>query len=147
MKFDSSLPSTIYYSNLKMNVMKPKSNHLKRFSAFFFALLVLASCSSTTLIQSTPSGAKLYINDEAVGKTPYSYSDTKIIGSVIHLRMEKEGYEPLYTSFSRNEEVDPGAIIGGLLCTVPFLWTMRYKSQHMYELTPIAKDEETSHDK
>ncbi|MBE0655835.1 MAG: PEGA domain-containing protein, partial [Bacteroidales bacterium] len=79
-----------------------------------------------------------YINDEPLGRTPYTYTDTKIVGSTNIVRLELEGYEPLYTSFSRNEEVDPGAIIGGILVWVPFLWTMKYKPSHFYELKPIT---------
>ncbi|MDD4757368.1 MAG: PEGA domain-containing protein [Lascolabacillus sp.] len=101
------------------------------------ALILFASCSSTTLIQSNPSGAKVYMNEEYMGVTPLSYSDTKIVGSTTSLRIEKEGYEPLYTYLTRNEEVDAGAIIGGLLIWVPFLWTMKYKPVHNYELKPL----------
>jgi hypothetical protein len=50
--------------------------------------------------------------------------------------LEKEGYEPLNTIFSRNEEVDPGAIVGGVFFLFPFLWTMKYKPTHNYELMP-----------
>lgn len=100
--------------------------------------MLVASCSSTTMIQSSPTGAKLYVDGEPVGKTPYTHRDTKIVGSSTTIKMEKEGYEPLTTSFSRNEEVDVGAIIGGLFVWIPFLWTMRYKPTHSYELTPLV---------
>ena len=106
--------------------------------------ILLASCSSTTLVQSTPSGAKVYINGEAVGTTPYTYSDTKIVGSTNHVRLTMEGYEDLYTYFSRNEEADAGAIVGGIFVLVPFLWTMKYKPTHTYELTstnPVAQSQ------
>jgi len=33
-------------------------------------------------------------------------SDTKITGSTTRVKLEKEGYEPLYTSISRNEEAE-----------------------------------------
>ncbi len=101
--------------------------------------ILLASCSSTTLIQSNPTGAKVYVNDEPVGTTPYKYSDTKILGSKTDVRLEKEGYETYYASFYRNEEVDVSAIIGGLFVWVPFLWTMQYKPTHTYELTPTSE--------
>lgn len=100
--------------------------------------VVLASCSSTTTIQSSPTGAKLYLNGEPVGKTPYTHTDTKIVGSSTSVKLEKEGYEPLTASFSRNEEVDVGAIIGGMFVFFPFLWTMKYKPTHTYELTPLV---------
>ncbi len=107
-------------------------------SALLMAVIILfASCSSATLIQSTPSGAKVYMNEEYMGVTPFSYSDTKIVGSTTTLRIEKDGFEPMYTYLTRNEEVDVGAIIGGLFVWVPFLWTMKYKPVHNYELKPM----------
>ncbi len=104
--------------------------------------ILLASCSSTTLIQSNPSGAKVYLNGEPVGTTPYTHKDTKIVGSTTTVQLEKEGYDPLHTSFSRDEAVDVGAIIGGLFVLVPFLWTMKYKPTHTYELKASSDNEQ-----
>lgn len=101
-------------------------------------LILFGSCASTTLIQSIPNEASLYIDDQSVGSTPYSYTDTKIMGSPTDIRIEKEGYEPFYTTIYRDEEVDVGAIIGGIFFLFPFLWTMGYKSTHTYELFPFG---------
>jgi hypothetical protein len=38
---------------------------------------LLVSCSGTTKISSFPGGAKVYIDDEFKGKTPYSHTDSK----------------------------------------------------------------------
>ncbi|MBO6517967.1 MAG: SHOCT domain-containing protein [Bacteroidia bacterium] len=103
--------------------------------------MLLTSCASTTLIETIPEGANLYINEESVGTSPYLYTDTKIVGSINMVRVEKEGYETLNTSFSRNEEADAGAIVGGIFLLVPFLWTMKYKPTHTYELTPLVESE------
>lgn len=106
--------------------------------------ILLTSCASTTLIQSNPSNAKVYLNGEPVGTTPYTHHDTKIVGSTTMVKLEKEGYNPLHTSFSRDEEVDVGAIIGGIFVLVPFLWTMKYKPTHTYELMPSSSNEPTT---
>lgn len=82
-----------------------------------------------------------------VGKTPYRHSDTKIVGSTTSVRLELEGYEALNTSFSRDETVDVGAIIGGLFVLVPFLWTMKYDPIHNYELTPLSDYQESRTEK
>lgn len=100
------------------------------------ALILLESCASSTTIQSNPSGAKLYLNSSYVGTTPYRHTDTKIVGTTTYVRLEKEGYEPLNTSFSRDEQADAGAIIGGVFLLFPFLWTMKYDPSHTYELAP-----------
>lgn len=97
----------------------------------------VAGCSSTTVIKSNPSGAKLYLNGEAVGVTPYTMTDSKIIGSSTTVRLTKEGYEDYNTVVSRSEEIDPlPAILGFVPCTaiVPWLWAMKYKPERTYEL-------------
>jgi hypothetical protein len=108
-------------------------------SVVFLALLVLVTgCTSTTQIQSVPPGAKVYVDEEFLGTTPYMYSDQKVVGSTIHLRLEKEGYEPLQTTIQRNEEADAGAIVAGIFLLFPFIWTMKYKPVHTYELVPVT---------
>ncbi len=103
--------------------------------AFFMSIIILfSSCASTTMIQSTPIGADLYLNGELVGKTPYKHKDMKIVGSTTDVRIEKEGFETLNTSFSRDEKVDVGAIIAGVFFLFPFLWTMKYKPVHSYDM-------------
>lgn len=114
----------------------------KTISLLLAGSILLTSCASTTMIQSNPGGAKLYLNGEPVGTTPYTHQDTKIVGSTTTVKLEKEGYETLNTSFSRDEEVDAGAIVGGILVLVPFLWTMKYKPTHTYELKPIPGNEQ-----
>ena len=99
-------------------------------------LILLESCASSTVIQSRPSGAKVYVNNAYVGETPYTHTDTKIVGSTTRVRLEKEGYETLQTAFSRDEQADVGAIIGGVFVLIPFLWTMKYDPSRTYELTP-----------
>jgi len=115
----------------------------KTISLILVGSILLISCSSTTMIQSNPSGAKVYLNGEPVGTTPYTHQDTKIVGSLTTVKLEKEGFDPLNTSFSRDEVVDIGAIIGGVFVFVPFLWTMKYKPSHTYELTPSSVYEQT----
>ncbi len=111
---------------------------LRIVSSILICAVLASSCASSTMIYASPEDAKIYIDGEPVGKTPYLHTDTKIVGSVTNVRLEKEGYEPFYTSFARNEAADVGAIIGGLFVWVPFLWTMKYKPTHTYEMIPLA---------
>ncbi|HZK03772.1 MAG TPA: PEGA domain-containing protein [Bacteroidaceae bacterium] len=122
--------------------MKKQTMATKTFSLLLASSILLTSCVSTTIIQSNPSGAKIYLNGELLGTTPYIHRDTKIVGSTTTVKLEKERYDPLNTSFSRDEEVDVGAIIGGIYILFPFLWTMKYKPTHTYELTPSSDNEQ-----
>lgn len=103
----------------KRIAVRPASQPAQALAAFLAGAVLLTSCASTTTIQSNPAGAKVYLNGEPVGVTPYTHADTKIVGSTTHVRLKKEGYETLNTAFSRNEEADVGAIIGGVFVLVP----------------------------
>jgi len=101
-------------------------------------LCAVASCASTTVIQSQPSGARIYLDGQPAGVTPYTMSDTKIVGSTTMVRLEYPGYEPTVGFISRNEELDVLALIGGLLVLIPFLWIMDYRPLHVFELRPLG---------
>ncbi len=96
----------------------------------------LLACSSETVIRSNPPGAKVFIDGSYVGTTPYTMSDTKIVGSTTNVRLEYPGYAPFSASIHRSEEFDVVACIGGVFLLVPFLWIMGYKPDHTFELQP-----------
>ena len=130
-------------NNYHLNYKK-MTNHTtttKTLSMYLAILILFSSCSSTTMIQSSPSGAKIYIDGQPAGTTPYKYSDTKVVGSSTSVKLVKEGYEPMNAVFIRNEKADVGAIVGGVLFLVPFLWTMEYNPTHIYELSPVLKEQ------
>ena len=107
----------------------------------FFAVVVLAllsGCSSKTMMNSVPQGAKLYMDDQYKGLTPFLYSDTKIVGTSTRVRLEREGYQAMNTLLVRNERADVAAIVTGCFFLVPFLWTMEYDHTHTYELLPLS---------
>lgn len=98
----------------------------------------LMACTSTTMIRSNPPGARVFLDGEYVGTTPYTMSDTKIVGSTTLLRLEAPGYRPVNALLKRDEEVDIGACIAGVFLLVPFLWVMGYQAEHAYTLAPAA---------
>jgi hypothetical protein len=100
-------------------------------------LAAFAGCASSTVIQSQPPGARVLVNGQAAGTTPYTLSDTKIVGSTTHVRLEYPGYRPLDTMVTRNEELDVLALVGGLFVLVPFLWVMKYSPSRTFQLTPL----------
>lgn len=116
--------------------MEKENKTIKMISLSLAIVIFVTSCTSTTKIITEPSGAKVYVEGESVGTTPFKYKDSKIVGSKTALKLEKEEYETLEVTLSRNELVDVGAIVGGIILLFPFLWTMRYKPTHTYELKP-----------
>jgi hypothetical protein len=93
-------------------------------------------CASSTMLQTQPAGATVSINGMVVGKTPYTMTDSKMVGTTTLIHFEYPGYAPLDVMVSRNEEVDVLPLIGGFICLVPFLWVMKYQPTHYYELQP-----------
>lgn len=115
--------------------MNMKSLYSIRVTALSMAvILFLSSCSSSTIIRSEPPGARVYLNGQEVGKTPYTMTDEKIVGSKTILDLKLEGYEPFYTTIIRNEDLDVGALIGGIFVWIPLLWIMKYQPDHKYQL-------------
>ena len=112
---------------------------MKQIIAIVLSTALFASCSSTTMIRSTDPQAKIYIDGEVKGTGVATHTDTKIIGSTTSVRIEKQGCEPSYYTFSRNEEFDAGACVGGVLVLVPFLWIQKYKPERTYEYNCVPK--------
>ena len=130
-----------YIASHSIQTMMQQINiRIKSVSILLAALVLTTSCMSRTMIQSEPSGAKVYLDGEPVGHTPYTHSDTKIVGTCMTVRLEKDGYDTFNTSICRNEEADAGAIVGGIFLLFPFLWTMKYKPTHTYELLPSSEN-------
>ena len=72
---------------------------IKYYIYFLLGVLFLSSCSSMTAISSIPAGAKVYINDEYKGVTPYVYQDTKLAFSKIAIKLKKMDIKILIQQF------------------------------------------------
>ncbi len=125
--------------------MKTNTNPTAKTLVILATAALITACASTTKIDSTPAGATLYINGEKAGTTPYTYTDTKIVGSAVQLKLKKEGFEEFQTTLTRNEEADVGAIVGGVFTLVPLLWSMKYKPTHTYEMVALTHQPEAAH--
>jgi len=106
-----------------------------RLASYLTAAAVLVACSSSTVIRSNPPGARVFLDDQPVGVTPYAMSDTKIVGTTTRVRLEYPGVRPHFAVIARNEKFDVLACIGGVLVLVPFLWIMGYNEDHYYDMT------------
>lgn len=106
----------------------------------------LAGCVSTTLIESSPTGAALYLNEVLVGRTPYKHSDKEIIFTETKVRLELEGYQILDTAFKKDEALNPKVLLGGCITPIPYLWIMKYHPVHFYTLTPLVSQQEQKQD-
>jgi hypothetical protein len=101
-------------------------------------VVVFTGCSSTTLIRATDPQASIFIDNYRAGTGSATHTDTKIVGSMTTVRIEKPGCEPAFYTFSRSEEFDAGACAGGIFLLVPFLWIQKYKPERTYEYNCVS---------
>jgi len=103
---------------------------------FFVVVSILSSCMSSTVINTEPEGADVYINGMLAGQTPVVMADQKLSMSVTYIKLEKDGYLPLETYIERDEKIDIGAAIAGVFLYYPWLWIFEYNPYHNYILIP-----------
>jgi len=106
---------------------------MRKFLSLIIMSVVLASCSSTTVINVTDKKAKVYVDGEYRGKGSVMHTDTKIVGATTQVMIKKKGCSPMTYTFSRSEVFDAGACAGGVFVLFPFLWVMKYKPSRTFE--------------
>ncbi len=112
---------------------------MKNYKFLFFILVIIygAGCASGTLITSDPPGAKIYVNNEYKGVTPYYHEDTEIVFSTVSIVMIKDGYKDYHATITRNESLMILPAVAGVFfvyAPVPWLWALGYKPEHRYTL-------------
>jgi len=101
-------------------------------------LAAFAGCVSSTVLQSQPQGARVFLNGVPVGTTPYTMTDTNMSGTATQVRLEYPGFDPFNAMIVRSEELDPMALIGGIFLLVPFLWILGYQPTHYFTMQPLG---------
>jgi hypothetical protein len=112
---------------------------MKKLIAFTIAFFFLFGCASATIIKSNPSGAKLYLDGQLKGETPYTYADRAAAGTMRTVTLKKEGYKDFIGHIKR-EQLSVGALIGGILILIPFIWVLEYPSQYTFEMEKPLTD-------
>jgi len=103
--------------------------------------LFLSACGTTSLIQTQPTGAKVFADEMYLGQSPVRYRESKIIFSNTYLRFEKEGFETLHVKIVKNENVAIIPLLAGCIFVLPWLWALRYDSYRTYELKKTIQPE------
>ncbi len=83
--------------------------------AWLIAAAAASGCASSTVLQSQPPGARVFLNGVPMGTTPYTMTDTNIVGTATQVRLEYPGYQPFNTIIARSEQLDPVALVVGIL--------------------------------
>ena len=109
---------------------------MKKLVLLTAAFLFLFGCASSTLIKSNPPGAKLYLEGQFKGETPYTHGDMAVAGTMKTVTLKKEGYKD-FTGHIKREQLSVGALIGGLLLTIPLLWILEYPPEYTFEMEKL----------
>ena len=94
--------------------------------------VILVSCSSSTVIN-TDQDVTIYTDGQRIGKGSAVHSDTKTLGSTTQVTLKKKGCKDQNYIFSRSEQLDVGAVIGGCFVLLPWLWIQKYNPSRSYE--------------
>ncbi|RJX32299.1 MAG: PEGA domain-containing protein [Desulfurivibrio sp.] len=114
----------------------------------FLLLLVLAGgCAQKTAFYSSPPGAMVFVNGEAIGQTPCEFEYTSSTARTYQVELQAEGYKPLQTEVA-TDEVDRKArgrwLSAGLVWSPLFIgaaFTRKLKSVYHYFLAREDDDE------
>jgi len=109
---------------------------MKKIIALMSVFLLLFGCASSTVIKSNPTEAKLYLDGQYKGETPYTYADHAAAGTLRTVKLKKEGYKD-FTGHIKREQLSVPALIGGILFLIPLIWVLEYPSGYTFEMEKL----------
>ena len=109
---------------------------MKKFIALSLIFFFFFGCGSSTVIKSNPTGAKLYLDGQLKGETPYTYSDSAAAGTLRTVTLKKEEYKD-FTGTIKREQLSVPALIGGIIFIIPLIWVLGYPSQYIFEMEKL----------
>ena len=99
---------------------------------------IITNCSSTVMVTSKPSGAKVTVGGQQVGNTPASVERSNLAWTDHPIQITKKGYEPYSGSIQKEAKAVP-LIVGFLVCCPAMLWGYGPKEQFYVELSKTEK--------
>jgi hypothetical protein len=82
----------------------------------------------------------LSINGNAVGQTPYTYTDSKVLFAKQQVSLSMKGYRT-YQGFISRDELAVGPLLVGVLCFFPvLLWAFEYPPSYNFTLQKSGGD-------
>lgn len=109
---------------------------MRKLIALSMVFFFLFGCASATVIKSNPPEAKLLLDGQYKGETPYTYSDRATAGTMRTVTLKKEGYKD-FTGTIKREKFSVPAFIGGLFFIIPFIWITEYPSEYTFEMQEL----------
>ncbi|MBN1297854.1 PEGA domain-containing protein [bacterium] len=116
---------------------------MRRFTntiAVSLVFLILSGCASTTLINTEPSNAEIWIDGINMGYTPYSHTDTDLSFSTKTVQLKKGGFQDA-THVIKRDQMNVQNTVLSFLCFWPgLLWSWEYPASYTFSLVKNTAD-------
>lgn len=98
------------------------------------AVFALTACSHRFSINSNPTGARTYVDDQFIGLTPASFVERGGMGREYQIRLEKEGYRSIKTM--EKQGINLWFLGMSLLftCGIGIFWSFTLEDRYDYSL-------------
>jgi hypothetical protein len=104
----------------------------------FIAAALATGCTSSTIINSRPSGANVVVDGQNLGQTPAQWSETVWAGTKNNVRLSMPGYNDTTATIAA-DQWSVGRVIASVLCFLPgLLWSTDYRPSYEFALQPAA---------
>lgn len=94
----------------------------------------LTACSHRFSINSNPTGARTYVDDQFIGLTPATFVERSGMGREYQIRLEKEGYHSVNTKEKQGINLTFLAISLLFTCGIGILWSFTLEDRYDYSL-------------
>lgn len=92
------------------------------------------ACSHRVSINSNPTGARTYVDNQFIGLTPATFVEKSGLGKQYQIRLEKDGYRTLTTQ--EKQGLNLVYMLFSLLftCGIGILWSFTLEDRYDYSL-------------
>lgn len=97
-------------------------------------LAVGPACSHRVTINSNPTGARTYVDNQFVGLTPASFVERSGLGREYQIRLEKEGYRNVIATEKQGVNLVFLAFSLLFTCGIGILWSFTLEDRYDYSL-------------
>jgi hypothetical protein len=103
---------------------------------------LLVGCATSTRFNTTPEGAKVYINGDYIGDSPVTLDDSKSLPKRVHVQVRREGYKELDMYIDKRLDY-LNMILGITPYGAPLIfWGYTLEDKYRFDLTSLKLEGE-----
>lgn len=93
----------------------------------------LTACSHRVSVNSNPTGARTYVDDQFIGLTPASFVERSGRGTEFQIRLEKDGYRNVNAKEKQGINLT-FLVLSVFTCGLGILWSFTLEDRYDYSL-------------